>query len=147
MRAIGEPLTAEESAAFVAVCRSFMGVPFLHQGRNPEIGLDCAGMLQTGMRRIGRQVQDLTNYGREPHKDGLRNMLIANLGQPVPKASMRAGDIVLIRFHGAPRHVGLITQLADGRFGLLHVHSEMKFVAEHGIGERFGRLIVEVYRP
>jgi hypothetical protein len=60
---------------------------------------------------------------------------------------MRAGDIVLIRFHGAPRHVGLITQLADGRLGLLHVHSEMKFVAEHGIGERFGRLIVEVYRP
>lgn len=77
-------------------------------------------------------------------------MLVANLGAPVPKASMRPGDIPLMRFNGDPRHVGLLTPLTDGRTGLLHVHSEIKCVAEHGLGgpgDRWFECVVEVWRP
>src|SRR5690606_33015108 len=107
-RVIGAPLTAEESAALVAACRSLVGhVRFRHQGRNPEIGLDCAGMLVWALRKISRPVEDLRAYGREPHKDGLRQCLIRNLGRPLPKSGMQAGDIALMRFDCDPRHVGL----------------------------------------
>lgn len=149
-RAIGPPLTAEESAAFVAACRSFMGVRFRHQGRNPATGLDCAGMAGAAMKAIGRNFVDLAAYGREPHKDGLRRYLVANLGSPVPKESMSSADVVLMRFDGAPRHVGVITLLPDARTGMIHVHSECKCVAEHGIGgpgDRWFDCIVEVFRP
>lgn len=149
MRALGEPLTAEESAALIAACRSFMGVRFRHQGRNPEIGLDCAGMLGAGLRKIGRTFLDVKGYGREPHKNGLRAALVSNLGPPIAMADMRPGDVPLMRFDGEPRHVGVLTDLG-GRLGLIHVHSENKRVQEHGIGhagDRWFDCIVEIWRP
>jgi len=149
MRAIGEPFTADESAALVAACRSFMDVPFRHQGRNPTIGLDCVGMVGAGMNVIGRPYMDRKGYGREPHKNGLRDMLVANLGAAVPRAEMRPADVVLVKFDGEPRHVALITDIG-GRLGMIHVHSENKRVQEHGIGvagDRWFDCIVEVFRP
>jgi cell wall-associated NlpC family hydrolase len=147
MRAIGDPLTAEESAALVEACRSLVGrVRFRHQGRNPAIGLDCAGMVGWGLWQIGRSFFDLKGYGREPHKNGLRQAMETNFGPCVPKASMQAGDVPLMRFAGDPRHVGIVTTLPDGRTGLIHVHSEMKYVAEHGLDGYWGD-IVAVFRP
>jgi len=149
MRAIGDPLTPDESAALVAACRSFMGVPFRHQGRNPAIGLDCVGMVGAGMNLIGRPYTDRKGYGREPHKNGLRDMLAANLGAAVPMAEMRPADVVLVKFDGEPRHVGLLTEIG-GRLGMIHVHSENKRVQEHGVGvagDRWFDGIVEVFRP
>lgn len=147
MRAIGPPVTAEESAALIEACRSLVGrVYFRHQRRDPAIGLDCAGLLVWALRHIGRTPIDLKGYGREPHKNGLRQCMEANLGPPVPRESMRAGDVPLMRFKGDPRHVGLITTLPDGRMGLIHVHSEMKYVAEHGLAGYWGD-IVAVFRP
>jgi cell wall-associated NlpC family hydrolase len=147
MRTIGEPLTAEESAAFIAAARSLVNrVRFRHQGRIPKTGLDCAGLPQWAMTQVGRPVWDLTAYGTEPHKDGLYGAMVHNMGEPVSLESMRGGDVVLMRFKGAPRHVGIITQLADGRLGLLHVHSENKIVSEHGLDGYWGD-IVAVFRP
>ncbi len=149
MRAIGEPLTADESAALIAACRSFMHVPFRHQGRNPAIGLDCAGMVAAALKVIGRPIADLKGYGREPHKNGLRDMLVANLGPALSKAEMQPGDVALVKFDGDPRHVALVTDIG-GRLGMIHVHSENKRVQEHGIGvagDRWFDCIVEVFRP
>jgi len=147
MRTIGEPLTAEESAAFIAAARSLVNrVKFRHQGRNPKTGLDCAGLPQWAMTQIGRPVWDLPAYGTEPHKDGLYGAMVQNLGAPVPLESMQAGDVILMRFHGAPRHVGIVTDLPDGRLGLLHVHAENKVVSEHGLAG-YHADIVGVWRP
>lgn len=146
-RAIGSPLTAEESTALVAVCRSLIGVPFRHRGLNPKIGLDCRGLIGVGLLRIGRTFKDIQAYGRYPHKDGLRIALIENFGEPLPVSQRKPGDVVLMRLRGSePRHVGLFTRLPDGRFGLLHTHSEMKYVAEHG-ADSYHADYVEVFRP
>ncbi|KAF1706296.1 glycoside hydrolase [Pseudoxanthomonas sacheonensis] len=146
MRAIGPPLTAEESAAFVAAARSCMGVRFRHQGRNPAIGLDCAGLPQWAMQQIGRPIWDIHAYGTEPHKDGLYEAMVRNMGGPVPLKSIQPGDVVLMRFHGAPRHVGIVTDLGGGRLGLLHVHAENKYVAEHGLAGYHADLVA-AFRP
>ena len=81
MRAIGPPLNAQELAAFIAEARSYLAPPvrFRHQGRSHR-GVDCAGLLLASMKAIGRPVQDLPAYGREPLGDGLRGMMVANLG-------------------------------------------------------------------
>lgn len=146
-RAIGAPLTAEESAAFIAAARSLVGkVKFRHMGRKPSTGMDCAGLPQWAMQQIGRPVWDIEAYGNEPHKDGLYQAMTRNMGEPVPLDSMQPGDVILMRFHGAPRHVGIVTQVADGRLGLLHVHAENKVVSEHGLAGYHGE-IVAVWRP
>lgn len=147
MRAIGPDLTAEESAALEKACRSLKDrVRFRHKGRKAHIGLDCAGLLFWGMEQIGRPTVDLPAYGRDPHKDGLRENLIRNLGPALPREQVKAGDVVLMRFHGEPRHVGLVTQLEDGRLGLLHVHAENKVVSEHGLAGYHADLVA-VFRP
>lgn len=147
MGRIVAPLTAEESAALIDACRSFIGVKFRHMGRKPHIGLDCAGMVCAGLTVIGREFKDIKAYGREPHKDGLRQVLIDNFGTPVLRGEMRAGDIPLMRFEGQPRHVGLLTNHPSGGLSLLHVHAHNKFVSEHSINDYWHGCIVAVWRP
>jgi cell wall-associated NlpC family hydrolase len=146
-RSIGGPLTPEESAAFVAHARSFLGVRFRHQGRNPEIGLDCAGLALVSMQAIGRPVSDLEGYGREPYRNGLEGALTANLGPRVAKESMRAGDVVMMRFNGDPRHVGILADYPDGGLMLIHTHDTLKRVREHRLDEKRAASIVAVWRP
>lgn len=145
MRANGAAFTPEETAAFIARARSCMGVRFKHQGRDPRFGLDCAGLPLWSMAAMGRPVVDIAGYGREPHKDGLERALTDNLGEPIPIEQMRAGDVILMRFGGAPRHVGILTDHPEGGLSLLHVHDRLKFVAEHRLEAR--TRIVKVWRP
>ena len=147
MRSIGGPLTPEETAAFIAHSRYLKGVRFRHQGRDPKIGLDCAGLAIVSMQAIGRPVKDLEGYGREPYRDGLRGALTANLGSPVSNQTMRAGDVVMMRFAGDPRHVGILADYPDGGFMLIHTHDTLKYVTEHRLDERRAASIVAVWRP
>ena len=146
MRAIGPPLSPEETTAFIAEVRSYIDVRFRHQGRSRR-GVDCAGLLLASMAAIGRPIVDLDAYGREPLGDGLRGMLVANLGETVPKDEMRPGDVALMRFRGEPTHVGLIGDYAYGGFSLIHSYAEVKKVVEHRIDEEWNDYIIEVFRP
>lgn len=148
MRAIGPPLSDKERLAFIAEARSYVSpsVRFRHQGRSRR-GVDCAGLLLVSMAAIGRPIQDLASYGREPLNGGLRTMLVANLGEPVPKTSMRVGDVVMMRFLGAPTHVGLIANHPHGGLSLIHSFAQVKKVVEHGIDAEWMDHIVEVWRP
>jgi cell wall-associated NlpC family hydrolase len=146
MRAIGPPLTAEESAALIRLCRSQINVRFRHMGRN-ERGFDCAGLLMWAMQQLGRPVVDIAAYGREPHKDGMRANLIANLGAAVPSDAMRAGDVLLMAFTGEPRHVALVSNHPQGGLQIIHTHARVKKVTEHRLDAYWASCISEIYRP
>lgn len=146
MRAIGPPLTDVERAAFVKAARSYLGVPFRHQGRSRR-GLDCAGLFVAAISDIGRTFFNVAAYSREPLNSGLRTAVVTNLGDPIQKADMREGDVALMRFRGEPSHVGIITNYPLGGFALLHTFAQMKKVVEHRIDEEWMRNIVGVWRP
>lgn len=145
MRAIGLPFTPEESAAFVVAARSQLNVRFRHMGRN-ERGFDCAGLVLWSLRSLGKPVVDIAAYGREPHKDGLREAIQANLGDPVPLDDLRPGDVVLMRFEGEPRHVGILFAHPEG-LGLVHTYATVKRVTEHRLDAYWRGCITEAYRP
>jgi hypothetical protein len=96
---------------------------------------------------MGRQTVDLDAYGREPHKDGLRGALNDNLGVPVPLEGLRPADVVLMRFDGEPRHVGIIGDYPGGLLSLIHIHSTLKFASEHRLDDAWRNKIVSVWRP
>ena len=146
MRAIGEPLTAEESAAFIAAARGYLGTRFRHQGRSSR-GLDCVGLCIVALKATGRPCFDAGAYSREPLRQGLRAALVANLGDPVDKATMRAGDVALLRFRGEPSHVGIITDYPAGGFAILHTFAQVKKVVEHRMDQAWLDYITEVFRP
>lgn len=146
MRDLGPLLTDEERAAFIDAARTYLGVKFKHQGRSRN-GVDCVGLCVLAMQAIGRTCFDAKTYSRHAQKQGLRAALVRNLGEPIAKDQMRAGDIVLMAFVGEPSHVGIITNHPYGGFALLHTFAQMKKVVEHRMDEQWMDYISEVFRP
>lgn len=148
MRAIGPLLTEDERQAFIAEARTYVAeaVRFRHQGRSRH-GVDCAGLLLASMAAIGRPIADLEAYGREPLGGGLRAMLVANLGEAIPKAEMRPGDVALMRFRGEPSHVGLLGDYLYGGLSLIHTFAQIRKVVEHRLDSEWNDYILEVFRP
>ena len=105
-------LTAD---SFIAAARTYVGVPWQHQGRSRH-GVDCVGLLVCVARDLCVPVDDDgPNYEREPRAHDLVRLLRRHC---VSVADMRRGDIVLM---GRPStHVGILTD-AHRPFGLIHV--------------------------
>lgn len=132
--------------AFVASCRKYVGVPFKHRGRTPG-GIDCAGLIALGLKDLGHKVFDIRVYGREPNKDGLRQAVIANFGEPLPAGTpLQVGDICLMCFVREPHHLAVISDRSAGGLNLLHSFAEVGRVVEHGIDAKWRARILEVYR-
>lgn len=134
--------------------RRYIGVPFLHQGRNPAVGIDCIGLGQLACRDCGLVVPDWTDYGRDPYNGLLEGRLSEIFGAPLPLSQMRPGDIVAIFYGGALRHVGIVGErdyAGESYLMLIHTDSRMGKVTEHRIDEGWmGRrrpAIGHVYRP
>jgi len=139
----------------VSVARQFLGVPFKHQGRNPELGIDCVGLGVLYLRALGVHIRDRTDYGRDP--DGtLRATLCRALGQPVaegPGSWQRAqpGDVLSIRFaslgHVPERHVAIASEMY-GQPALIHADNSptIKKVCEHLMDERWKARVIGVWR-
>jgi cell wall-associated NlpC family hydrolase len=147
MRAIGGPLSPEESQAFIAAARSRLGCEFRHMGRGPK-KFDCAGLLLWSMQQAGRPIVDIPAYDREPHRQGLEKALVDNLGAPVPLDTMQGGDVLLMRFEGQPKHVGVLWEHPAEGMKLVHTYGQVRRVIEHGLIGPFWRgNIVAIWRP
>lgn len=136
------PLTAEESAAFVAAARGLVDTPFLHRGRSPR-GADCIGLVKLA---LNRDTADERLYGREPEPEGLklRATLREHFGDPVP---LSAGCVVLMRWHGLPNHVAIVGDYLHGGLSLIHAYARVGRVVETRLAAPWPRRIVEAYKP
>lgn len=94
----------------VTEARSLLGVPFLHQGRNPQLGLDCVGLCVEIARRVDYpEIIDLEAYKRTPSASDLLELLRANLDE-IDLSEVGIGDVYLMKMGGAkPRHVAIKT--------------------------------------
>lgn len=143
-----EPLTDAERVQFVAAARSVVGGKFKHRGRTPS-GFDCVGLVAYALAAVGRSVEDRKGYGRDPSKDGLREVLMAHYGEPAE--GMQVGDVALMRWHtdnGVDlfNHVAIIGDYYLGGFSLIHALAINCAVVEHRLAEHWPQRIVEVYR-
>lgn len=122
--------------------RSLLGTPWVHQGRNPAVGIDCAGLLL-----VAFGAHDDTAYGRDPSHGLFEERLIVHLGEPVA-GEPQAGDAVLLGFaeRGAGRHVGIIADGADGRLSIIHTDSVIGRVVEHPFDAKWQRRVRLVFR-
>lgn len=114
----------------VSQVRSYVGVPWRHQGRSMH-GVDCIGLVGLTYKGVGVDweeflgFRDQRDYSRGPQQDLLRT--ISRLCEPIE--SVIDGCLVVMKFpqERYPRHVGLY---AYGN--LIHADARKGEVVEHG---------------
>jgi cell wall-associated NlpC family hydrolase len=105
----------------VGVARLLIGVPFRHQGSDPDMGLDCRGVIEwIGLVLWGRKIP-LRDYQRKPSGAEFLEKMRAELTEIDPGEAGH-GDAVLIRFpkDTEARHGGI---LAAGPHELMLIHA------------------------
>jgi len=133
------------------VAATYLGTKFRHRGRS-RWSLDCSGLLVVTGKELGHDVIDLKVYGREPYKDGLRQLLRQNVGDPVQVApdidihDIQPNDILLM-CHGQnePSHLAIAYPHKHG-VGIVHTYAEMGRVVMHRLDETWLAKVVEVYQ-
>lgn len=128
------------SESILLAARACLNTPFRHQGRIPGVALDCAGLVVAVAKAIGADYIDQTGYGRLPIDQRLSAALDA---QPclVRVAERHPGDVLLLRFGGAPQHLAI----ADGQT-MIHCWETVGRVVEHAVDAAWERRIAAVYR-
>lgn len=127
----------------VIVARWCLDTPFMHQGRLPGVGLDCAGLVVVTLNAVGIEVRDYRGYGRVPNEGRLRRAIDGQpCLEPVEIAKAEAGDIVLVRFGREPTHIGILT----GPQQIIHAYEQIGRVVEHRLDEIWQTQIVGAWR-
>lgn len=128
------------AAAILAAARAELGTPFVHMGRRPGVALDCAGLIVQVAAALGVAHADVDGYPRRPG-NGLLESTLDNQPALERVAAMQAGDILLMRFHGDPQHLGIFT----GE-NLIHAYQPVGKVCEHRLTAAWRRRVVRIYR-
>lgn len=126
--------------------RDCIGVPFLHQGRNPLVGLDCSGltlrMLEAGgWTPLHPEITLRTDYRRV----GSWREIAASIGKETYQIEMdwvKPMDILIFKWegHDYPQHFAPVTMVAE-RIRIIHTHHVLGTVAEHDVDESLMNLV------
>ena len=144
------PITREQ---VIAVARSWVGTPFMHQGRVKGKACDCVGLpvmiaKELGVRSRTKEDGDLDdggNYTHEPEGTVVLDAARRHLFEK-PAAEMRPGDALVLRMPNRPCHMAIIGEY-NGRLTLIHAYNRIKEeVVEHHIDEYWRRQVVACFR-
>lgn len=103
--------------------RALVGCRFRPQGRDPELGLDCVGLIVATFDLPVEQVA-----GDYRLRGGDRPRLIAELDRffrRVPLARQRTGDVLLFSIGSAQMHLAVQTEI-----GFVHADARLRRVVE-----------------
>lgn len=127
----------------VTEARSYMGVPWVHQGRSRD-GVDCLGLaiLVAGATR-GYEF-DLRNYAAQASDETMQAKCLEHMDK-VRLADLAPGHIVVIRFENQ-RHMAIVCDYhIAGHLTLIHASSKYGKVVEHRLDSVWRRLIMSAY--
>lgn len=125
----------------VETARSFIGTPFVHQGRLPGVGLDCVGVLLAVADKLSISGVDFPGYDRTP--DGT---LEEKLSASLELANRRCihchmpGDVLCFRIANQPQHVAIRSDR-----GLIHSLADSKILQETSYDERWRKRLLSVW--
>ncbi len=92
----------------LSAAEQLIGLPFVHQGRSAETGVDCVGLLVVVARLVGYpDIKDIEGYRRIPSSTVIKETLADNLDE-IAVEDARVGDVFLMRQGGLlARHASI----------------------------------------
>lgn len=128
--------------------RSFVGTPFLHQGRRKGHGVDCVGLVlcvaeDLGLvDRDGRKFlrADYYDYGMQPagrfvHDECAKRLIVK------PQSDLTAGDVLSLRVPHLPTHTAIVALRGEALY-IIHAYNGAGSVVEHILSEPWRRRII-----
>lgn len=129
--------------AIAKAAEELIGVPFLHQGRNPTVGIDCAGYIVYLAKKEKVKTNgyiDIVNYGREPNYT-MKKLLDKHL--VTRKFDQRKpGTILLFAFNSIGQHVGIMS--SDNQF-FYHAYEPVGKVIKTRLDKRWLNRLRKTY--
>jgi cell wall-associated NlpC family hydrolase len=117
--------------SFVDIAVSRTGVPWVHQGRNVEHGLDCVGLIITSLREAGLECWDTEDYGRRGNMTVIRSWLEDHATPVLDFTKRQSGDILIFGMDGDPYHAGILLERPNQRSMVLHCH-QRRLTGDYG---------------
>ena len=97
----------------VAEARQWVGTPFAWGQSVKGVGCDCKGLVQGVARELGFKEAEsfyATFSSYRPNRPVPSDMLIEGMGKVFKRADQpRPGDVLLLKVHGAPAHLAIVT--------------------------------------
>ncbi len=129
--------------------RTWIDVPYVHQGYSKTWGCDCIGFVRAVGEEAGaldpstteRVAARYSGYSRETNQKrmgaALEEFLVC-----IPKDTATTGDILWIKIAKSPRHLGIITEPG------IVIHSDLLNgrVIEHGIDSSRVSVVIAAYK-
>lgn len=129
-----------ETLKMIKAVKACIGTPFHHQGRAPNVGLDCIGLVIVGLKAAGVSVTDQNGYAMRP--DG-KSIIAALEVHGAKKADcILAGDVLVFRYDNQPQHVAVALSSDE----LIHAFAPAGKVVRSHIGSYWKRRLVSIYR-
>lgn len=127
----------------IEFARTWIGTPFLHQGRLIDVGVDCAGLV-IGIAnefKLAKTFKDKKNYSRNPTGTMMAEVLGEHL-ERINASEAIYGDILHFKFARFPQHVGILTDNET----FIHADSHEGKVVETRLSGHWAREVRGAYR-
>jgi cell wall-associated NlpC family hydrolase len=129
-------------AQIIETARELIGTPWVHQGRMPGVGIDCAGVIVHILRANGIDY-DVAGYAYAP--DGTLTFHADACLKRITKDTYQPADVLVFRIKRLPQHVALVTD-----HGILHSYNRgagtLSKVVETGLTDQWRGHIIAAYR-
>lgn len=126
----------------VEIARSKINLPFQHQGRNPDIALDCVGLLTYIVDQLGIDYDDVFGYPRTPYDRTIIKALDHQKCLQRIKVKEH-GCIIILRITRQPQHAAIYD---EGKNTIIHSCATMEKVIEQEYVKHFVERTARFYR-
>jgi NlpC/P60 family putative phage cell wall peptidase len=113
----------------VALARTWVGTPYLHQGSCRGAGADCLGLVRGVWRELyGAEPESVPPYTADWSELGEEERLLLAAHrhlEPVPVHLVKPGDVLVLRMSdaGLAKHLGIRASDTFGSGTLIHAYS------------------------
>ena len=140
-------------AEVVWEARTWMNVPFHHQGRDRS-GVDCGGLIGAVAVALNAVQSDwwdtkfnpaFGGYSRRP-SNGLLERVCRSFMTEISPLNVMDGDIVAMRFKTEPQHLAIVVPYAHGGLAVIHALRSAQKVVEHRLDNVWRDRVVLAFR-